>query len=211
MYIALRAFRSIDESGKSRLVKPGEEVPEAKTWKNTSRYVDRGWITDADGMVTADWAKHAAVLANVKVRPRDETPAGLRTQLRMRVRARVRAEAREQARENPKKRPEAMVAVWTPEGARVQTHVARLERQRLTEEEEEDRELNPEEQRQQLTEEEAHEKTNQLLRKLEEVDLNTMNRPELVEMARVYGVDCRGTKKELRDALLERKAADVSA
>lgn len=198
MHIALRAFRSIDESGKSRLVKPGEEVPEARTWKNTSRYIERGWITDADGMVTSDWAKHATVLANVKVRPRDETPAGLRTQLRMRVRARIRAEAREQARENPKKRPEAMVAVWTPDGEKVQTHVARLE-------------PNPEEQRQQLTEEEAHEKTVQLLRKLEEVDLNTMNRPELVEMARVYGVDCRGTKKELRDALLERKTADVSA
>jgi len=153
-------------------------------------------------MVTSDWAKHATVLANVKVRPRDGTPAGLRTQLRMKVRARVReqarAEAREQARENPKKRPEAMVAVWTPEGERVQTHVAKLE-------------PNPEEQPQQLTEEEAHEKTNQLLRKLEEVDLNTMNRPELVEMARVYGVDCRGTKRELRDALLERKTADVSA
>jgi hypothetical protein len=155
-------------------------------------------------MVTSDWAKHATVLANVKVRPRDETPAGLRTQLRMKVRARVRAEAREQARENPKKRPEAMVAVWTPEGERVQTHVARLEPNP-------DEQPNLEEQPQQLTEEEAHEKTNQLLRKLEEVDLNTMNRPELVEMARVYGVDCRGTKRELRDALLERKTADVSA
>jgi hypothetical protein len=198
MYIALRSFRSIDASGKSRFVKPGEEVPEAKTWKNTSKYVERGWITDADGMVTSDWAKHATVLANVKVRSRDGTPAGLRTQLRMKVRARVREQARSHARENTKKRPEAMAPVWTPEGEKVQTYVAKLE-------------PNSEEQLQQLTEDEAHEKTNQLLRKLEEVDLNTMNRPELVEMARVYGVDCRGTKRELRDALLERKTADVSA
>lgn len=171
MYIALRAFRSIDLSGQPRFVKAGEEVPEAKNWSNTRKYVDRGWITDADGMVDANWARLAAAHVNVSVRPPALTPSGKRMFERAEARARARAEAR-----------------------------AHMEARARAREEERAPAL--------LTEEQAHDHAAHLLNKLEREDLESMNKTELVDTARMYGVDANGTKRELRAALLERKLND---
>ena len=51
MYKALRSFKVTGKDGKTRMVKPGDPVPEAQTWKNPLVYVRRRWITDADGNV----------------------------------------------------------------------------------------------------------------------------------------------------------------
>lgn len=49
MHKALRPFKVTGLDGKVRTVKPGDDVPEAKTWKNTDIWIRRRWITDAEG------------------------------------------------------------------------------------------------------------------------------------------------------------------
>jgi hypothetical protein len=50
MHKALRSFKVTGENGQTRVVKPGDPVPEAKGWKNLAAYIRRRWITDANGV-----------------------------------------------------------------------------------------------------------------------------------------------------------------
>lgn len=49
MHKALRSFKVTGNNGQTRIVKPGDAVPEAATWKNPEVWVRRRWITDANG------------------------------------------------------------------------------------------------------------------------------------------------------------------
>lgn len=49
MHKALRSFKVTGDDGNTRMVKAGDSVPEAAGWKNTSMWIRRRWITDANG------------------------------------------------------------------------------------------------------------------------------------------------------------------
>jgi hypothetical protein len=49
VYKALRNFKVKGADGEYRMVKPGEKVPEAATWKNVAVWIRRRWITDENG------------------------------------------------------------------------------------------------------------------------------------------------------------------
>lgn len=49
MYIALKSFKVQNEAGETRIVKPGDEIPEALSWRNAKSYVDRDWMHWDDG------------------------------------------------------------------------------------------------------------------------------------------------------------------
>jgi len=49
MFKALRSFKVKSQDGTYRIVKPGEALPEAKTWHNVQVWIRRRWITDEHG------------------------------------------------------------------------------------------------------------------------------------------------------------------
>lgn len=50
MYIALRSFKVPAEGGGTRMVQPGDPIPEVATWKDPAKYIQRGWISNANGI-----------------------------------------------------------------------------------------------------------------------------------------------------------------
>lgn len=50
-YTALRSFKYQDSAGKMQIARPGQELPEASSWRGLERLIKRGWLTDATGHV----------------------------------------------------------------------------------------------------------------------------------------------------------------
>ena len=57
MYIAIRSFKVQNDAGETRLVKPGDKIPEALAWRNAKAYVNRDWVRWDDGTAPPVHAK----------------------------------------------------------------------------------------------------------------------------------------------------------
>ncbi len=65
MYKTLRSLK-VERNGKIVMLPPGAEIPEAATFRNVKSWINRGWITDEDGSISAQH-RHAAAKVSVSV------------------------------------------------------------------------------------------------------------------------------------------------